>query len=56
MNVVTVESGGFIEIQGTAEGRTFDDRDLAAMLALSRKGTAELLRAQRAAIATSPGS
>jgi ribonuclease PH len=56
MNVVTVESGGFIEIQGTAEGRTFDDRDLAAMLALARKGTAELLRAQRAALATSAGS
>jgi ribonuclease PH len=55
MNVVTVESGGFIEIQGTAEGRTFDDRDLAAMLALARKGTSELIRAQRSVIAAPIG-
>jgi ribonuclease PH len=56
MNVVMMESGGFIEIQGTAEGRTFDDRDLAEMLALARSGTAELLTAQRAALFAPPSA
>jgi ribonuclease PH len=51
MNVVRVESGGFIEIQGTAEAAPFDDRQLAEMLALARQGSAELLAAQRAALA-----
>jgi len=51
MNVVMVESGGFIEIQGTAERQTFDDSELAAMLALARAGTTQLVKAQRAAVA-----
>jgi ribonuclease PH len=51
MNVVRVASGGFIEIQGTAESAPFDDAALAAMLALARKGTDELFEAQRAALA-----
>jgi ribonuclease PH len=51
MNVVRVESGGFIEIQGTAEAAPFDDEQLSEMLALARKGSAELLAAQRAALA-----
>jgi ribonuclease PH len=51
MNVVMVESGGFIEIQGTAERQTFDDGELATMLALARSGTAALIAAQRAAVA-----
>jgi ribonuclease PH len=50
MNVVVVESGGFIEIQGTAERETFDDQALAAMLLLARTGTRQLLEAQRAAV------
>jgi ribonuclease PH len=50
MNVVRVASGGFIEIQGTAEGAPFGDDDLARMLALARQGTDELLAAQRAAL------
>jgi len=55
MNVVIVESGGFIEIQGTAERETFDDRALAAMLMLARNGTRQLLEAQRAALAAAGG-
>jgi ribonuclease PH len=51
MNVVRVESGGFIEIQGTAEASPFDDDELAAMLALARQGTSALMDAQRAALA-----
>jgi ribonuclease PH len=33
MNVVRLASGGFIEIQGTAEAAPFDEAELAAMLA-----------------------
>lgn len=51
MNVVRVESGGFIEIQGTAEAEPFDDGALADMLALARQGTAALMAAQRTALA-----
>lgn len=50
MNVVRVASGGFIEIQGTAEAAPFGDDELGAMLALARKGTDELMAAQRAAL------
>jgi ribonuclease PH len=50
MNVVRVASGGFIEIQGTAEAAPFDDAALAAMLTLARQGTDRLLAAQQAAL------
>ena len=50
MNVVRVASGGFIEIQGTAEAAPFDDAALMEMLALARTGTNELLAAQREAL------
>ncbi|MCZ6710296.1 MAG: ribonuclease PH [Gammaproteobacteria bacterium] len=50
MNVVTLESGGFIEVQGTAEGSPFNDEELSRMLQLARRGTAQLVRLQRAAL------
>jgi len=50
MNVVTLESGGFIEVQGTAEGAPFSDGELASMLQLARQGTAELIRMQHLAL------
>ena len=50
MNVVMLESGGFIEIQGTAEAGSFSDSELMSMLALARSGTSELLRRQRQAL------
>jgi ribonuclease PH len=50
MNVVMLESGGFIEIQGTAEAGAFSDGELTSMLALARSGTSELLRRQRQAL------
>lgn len=55
MNVVRVASGGFIEIQGTAEAAPFDEGELSAMLALARQGTDALLDAQRAALAGESG-
>ena len=51
MNVVMNEAGGFIEVQGTAEGHAFRREELDAMLALAQKGIGELLAAQRAALA-----
>jgi ribonuclease PH len=50
MNVVTLESGGFIEVQGTAEGAPFSDAELTRMLQLAKQGTTELVRLQRAAL------
>lgn len=47
MNVVMLESGGFIEVQGTAEQQSFSDEELASMLALARKGITQLHQQQR---------
>ncbi|MET0331480.1 MAG: ribonuclease PH [Dyella sp.] len=51
MNVVMNDGGGFIEIQGTAEGHAFRRDEMDAMMALAEKGIAELVIAQRAALA-----
>jgi ribonuclease PH len=50
MNVVMNDGGGFIEVQGTAEGHAFRREELQAMLALAEKGVAELVGHQRAAL------
>ena len=53
MNVVMNDAGGFIEIQGTAEGHAFRRAELDAMLDLARGGIATLVDLQRAALAAS---
>lgn len=50
MNVVMGEDGGFIEIQGTAEGAPFSEAQFQSMLSLAKKGITELLSAQKAAL------
>jgi ribonuclease PH len=50
MNVVMTGSGGFVEIQGTAEGAPFRREDLDAMLAAARAAIAQLVDRQRAAL------
>jgi len=50
MNVVVLDGGGFVEIQGTAEREAFSDAQLAALLALARTGTTQLFQRQRAAL------
>ncbi len=50
MNVVMNDGGGFIEVQGTAEGHAFRDDELQSMLALARKGIDEIVIAQRKAL------
>ena len=52
MNVVMGEDGGFIEVQGTAEGQPFSAEQFEAMLALAKKGIAELVAAQKNALAS----
>ena len=51
MNLVMTEDGHFVEVQGSGEEQTFSETELAAMLALGRQGIANLIAAQRAAIA-----
>ena len=50
MNVVMTASGGFVELQGTAEGATFSRLEMDALLSLAAKGIGELVEAQRRAL------
>jgi ribonuclease PH len=51
MNVVMTGAGGFVEVQGTAEGAPFSRGQLDALLALAQDGIARIVAAQRAALA-----
>jgi ribonuclease PH len=50
MNVVMTGSGGFVEVQGTAEGAPFSRAEMDQLLALATKGIAELNALQRQAL------
>lgn len=47
LNVVMNSGGQFIEVQGTAEGKTFSRKDLDVLLGLAEKGIAEIITYQR---------
>lgn len=49
-NIVLTDQGRFIEYQATAEHKAFDDAQMSQMTALAKKGIAELLAIQKAAI------
>lgn len=49
MNVVMNDAGGFIEVQGTAEGHAFRRDELNELLNLAEKGIAEIITLQQAA-------
>ncbi|HID9875082.1 ribonuclease PH [Serratia marcescens] len=51
MNVVMMEDGRMIEVQGTAEGEPFSHDELLALLALARGGIETIFQAQKAALA-----
>jgi len=51
MNVVMTGSGGFVEVQGTAEGAAFSRAEMDQLLALADKGIRELVELQKAAMA-----
>ncbi len=50
MNVVRTEHGGFIEVQGTAEGAPFSGDELDQMLTLAAGGIDTLIAAQKSAV------
>jgi ribonuclease PH len=50
MNVVMTASGGFVELQGTAEGDPFTRAEMDALLALADKGIRDLVAAQKQAL------
>ncbi|MCJ8340614.1 MAG: ribonuclease PH, partial [Pseudomonadales bacterium] len=50
MNVIMTASGGFIEIQGTAEGEPYSEEELNQMLKLARQGIKAIGEAQNAAL------
>lgn len=51
-NFVITGSGNLVEVQATAEIKPFSEADLNQMLALARKGTADLIELQKKAIAS----
>jgi ribonuclease PH len=50
MNVVMTGSGGFVEVQGTAERTPFSAKDLAELTQLAARGIRKLTAHQRAAL------
>ena len=50
MNVVMTGSGGFVEVQGTAEGAPFSQAEMDALMGLARKGILELVAKQKQAL------
>ena len=46
-NFVLTAAGGIVEVQGTAEQRSFAEADFTVMMKLARQGIAELVAAQR---------
>ncbi len=56
MNVVMTGEGGYVEVQGTAEGAPFDRSELDQLLALAAKGTTDLAAMQQKALAEPLGA
>ncbi|NRB37286.1 MAG: ribonuclease PH [Pseudomonadales bacterium] len=52
MNVVMTSTGGFIEVQGTAEGAPFSGEELTTLLATAKAGIETLFELQQAALKT----
>ena len=51
MNIVATEKGRFIELQGTAEGASFSEGEMTAMVGLAKSGIAQLIAKQREVLA-----
>jgi ribonuclease PH len=51
MNVVMTGAGHFVEVQGTAEGHPYTREEMSKLLDLASAGIAQLVKAQRAALA-----
>ena len=55
MNVVMTGAGGFVEVQGTAEGVPFSRTEMNALLGLAENGIAQLITAQKSALGSRYG-
>jgi len=53
MNVVMTGAGGFVEVQGTAEGAPFSRDEMNALLGLAEQGIRTLVEKQKAALGVS---
>ncbi len=51
MNVVMTGAGGFVEIQGTAEGQAFSRAEMDQLMGLATEGIARLVQAQKTVLA-----
>ena len=47
LNVVVLADGGFVELQGTAEGAPFSEQELQSLIDLAKIGTQNILQAQK---------
>jgi len=56
MNVVMTSLGGFVEVQGTAEGAPYSRDDLDTMLRLAESGINELIAMQRDLVTAPPAA
>jgi ribonuclease PH len=50
MNVVMTAAGGFVEVQGTAEGSAFSRGEMQSMLSMAEQGIGQLIQAQQRAL------
>ena len=50
MNVVMTGAGGFVEVQGTAEGAPFSQAQMDALMQLAQRGIRELIAKQKKAL------
>jgi ribonuclease PH len=55
MNVVMTGADMFVEVQGTAEGNPFSEKDLKGLLSLARDGIHQLISFQKEALSTAFG-
>ncbi len=51
MNVIMTGAGGFVELQGTAEGAPFSKSDMQQLVALAESGIMQLIALQKRAVA-----
>jgi ribonuclease PH len=54
MNVVMTSLGGFVEVQGTAEGTPFSRQELDSMLGLAETGINQIIELQREMVSVPP--
>ena len=50
MNIVMTAEGDFIEVQGTAEGKPFNDSQMKNMIAAAKKGIKHIIKKQKEAL------